>query len=96
MNFPMMFGDTYIYVCIYIFFSKYSHVYVFFYIGRQEKTITARILKPPKGIHYDQRPTRVVYKGILKNNCINGIVYSASIVMDEEEKEVGIFQMKKK
>jgi hypothetical protein len=94
----------YIYICIHIcvYIYIYIHIYIYMkyvwiiYSGRQEKTITARILKPPKEKYYDQRPTRVVYKGILKNNCINGIVYSASIVMDEEEKKVGIFQMKKR
>lgn len=61
--------------------------------GRQEKTITARIIKPPKEA-YEQRPTLCTYTGVLTSpNSIRGYVYSTAITIEGEKQLVGEFEM---
>lgn len=63
--------------------------------GRHEKTITARIIKPPKEA-YEQRPTLCTYTGVLTSpNSIRGYVYSTAMTIEGERQLVGEFEMTK-
>jgi hypothetical protein len=63
--------------------------------GRHEKTITARIIKPPKEA-YEQRPTLCTYTGVLTSpRSIRGYVYSTAITIEGERQLVGEFEMTK-
>ena len=64
-------------------------------LGREAKTITARIIKPPKEAS-EQRPTLCTYEGVLTTmTSIRGYVFSTPVTVEGEKQLVGEFEMKK-
>lgn len=64
-------------------------------MGREEKAITARIIKPPKEA-FEQRPTLCTYEGVLTSmTSIKGYVFSTPVTVEGEKQLVGEFEMKK-
>ena len=64
-------------------------------LGREAKTITARIIKPPKEAS-EQRPTLCTYEGVLISmTSIRGYVFSTPVTVEGEKQLVGEFEMKK-
>ena len=63
--------------------------------GRNERVITARIIKPPKEA-FEQRPTLCTYEGVLTSEeYIQGMVFSTPVTVEGERRLVGEFQMNK-
>lgn len=63
--------------------------------GRNERVITARIIKPPKDA-FEQKPTLCTYEGVLTSEeYIQGMVFSTPVTVEGERKLVGEFQMNK-
>ena len=63
--------------------------------GRNEKVITARIIKPPKEA-FEQKPTLCTYEGTLTSEeYIEGVVFSTPVTLEGERRLVGEFRMYK-
>ena len=63
--------------------------------GKFEKTMTARIIKPPKNAS-EQRPTLCTYTGVLLSPVnIKGFVFSKTMTVEGEQQLVGKFEMNK-
>lgn len=63
--------------------------------GKFEKTMTARIIKPPKNAS-EQRPTLCIYTGVLLSPVsIKGFVFSKTMTVEGEQQLVGKFEMNK-